>query len=275
MLSKLLKYDFKAVFKYWWIAAVSSVALSLIGGTCWSILESDRNLPTVVTVLSVLGIILVVLGYVAFAILSAILIYLRFYKNFFTDEGYLTFTLPVKRADLLNSKLIMSTLTTLATCIILLADVGIMVCIVYAEKIFSPDFWKELTNIWNEVYRELGGFLPVYLVEFLLLFVLAVIFGNLFMFVCITFGSLITKKAKVLASIAIYYGANSILSFVTQMLFALAMPSLFDQLSYLPEDSVKLGLALILGGGMLFIGMFTSLLYNLQYWMLDRKLNLS
>ncbi len=275
MLRKLLNYDFKAVFKYWWIAAVSSVALAFVGGTCWSILVSGRVLPTVVDVVSVLGIILTVLGFAAFSILSAVLVYVRFYKNFFTDEGYLTFTLPVKRAQLLNSKLIMSTLTMIATCVILLADVFTMICIAYAQEIFSPDFWEEIAKIWNDMSTALGVYLPVYIGELVLLCLVVPIFSNLFMFVCITFGSLITKKAKVLASIAIYYGASSVLTFVGQIFFVLAMPSLFDRLSNIPEDATKLALALLLGGGAVFVGIFTSLLYNLQYWMLDRKLNLS
>ena len=40
MLKKLLKYDLKSVFKYWWIAAVTSIGLSALGGLCISIVSS-------------------------------------------------------------------------------------------------------------------------------------------------------------------------------------------------------------------------------------------
>ena len=32
MLKKLLKYDLRAVFKYWWVAALSTLALAVICG---------------------------------------------------------------------------------------------------------------------------------------------------------------------------------------------------------------------------------------------------
>lgn len=42
----------------------------------------------------------------ASSIITLIFILMRYYKNFFTDEGYLTFTLPVTPHELLWTKLI-------------------------------------------------------------------------------------------------------------------------------------------------------------------------
>ena len=106
MLKKLLKYDLKSVFKYWWIAAIASLGLSAAGGFCISVMMAEKDVPALIAVLIVLTLLFSIIGIVAFSILSYILLYVRFYKNFFTDEGYLTFTLPVKRSQLLNSKLI-------------------------------------------------------------------------------------------------------------------------------------------------------------------------
>lgn len=39
MLKKLLKYDLKAVFKYWWIAAISTLGLSVLGGFAVTVLR--------------------------------------------------------------------------------------------------------------------------------------------------------------------------------------------------------------------------------------------
>ena len=38
MMKKLLKYDLRAIFKYWWIVALSSLGLSFIGGISLKIL---------------------------------------------------------------------------------------------------------------------------------------------------------------------------------------------------------------------------------------------
>ena len=110
MLKKLLRYDFKSVLRYWWIAAVSTVGLALVGGWSISVFENQKQLPEMLYVVATLAAIVAVLGGVAFAIMTVILLFSRFYKNFFTDEGYLTFTLPVTRTSLLNSKLMLEAL---------------------------------------------------------------------------------------------------------------------------------------------------------------------
>lgn len=277
MLKKLLRYDFKAVLKYWWIAALSSVVLSLGGGWCITIFNSDKILPEALYILATLLMIIVVLGFAAFMLLSVILIFSRFYKNFFTDEGYLTFTLPVKRTQLLNSKLIVSTATSLLTGIVFIIDILIMLCVAFHEDIFTKEFWHSFVNEFLlELFRdEYIGYYVLWLIEVLALFVLYTIFTTLFMFCCITVASIITKKAKVITAIGIYYGANSIFSFIVQMFYLFGIESISSWLYDLPNEIVITAISLVLLCLILFMAIFCGILYLLQYWMLDRKLNLS
>lgn len=275
MLKKLLRYDFKSVFRYWWIAALSSLVLSIGGGSCLSILLSERELPTAVNVISVLALILVIFSYAAFSILTVILVFTRFYKNFFSDEGYLTFTLPVKRSSLLNSKLIMSTTTMVATMLVCILNVLVLLCIGFADEISKPYFWDQLSYLLKTVIDSLGFYCIIYVLEILILVVLLTVFSNLFLFCCITLASIITKKAKVITAIGIYYGANSVFSFFTQIFYMFGVASLSNWLTRLPAYSGRPIAALILLGVISFIAIFCSLLYTLQYWMIDRKLNLN
>lgn len=275
MLGKLLKYDFKAVMKYWWIAALTSFLLSFVGGFGIIAVTSERKLPTIVMVVAVMGLVLVIISYVVFYILSLFFIYARFYKNFFTDEGYLTFTLPVKRSQLLNSKLIMSITTIFLTGIVCIIDVMILFTVALAEEIFQPEIWVELKRGFDILTQTVGIYLLVYIIEGLIIIVLSVLFSCLFLFCCITFASIISKKAKVLVAIGIYYGANWILSLFVQIFSMFGISSLNTWLTNLPDIS-KFGLvALLLLGFIAFFGIFCALLYTLQYWMLDRKLNLN
>lgn len=275
MLNKLLKYDFKSVFKYWWIAALSSFVLSLVGGGCITILNSEKNLPQAIEAIAIILLVIVVLGLVAFSLISVILVFVRFYKNFFTDEGYLTFTLPVKRAQLLNSKLITTVATMLITGAVCVVNVIAMLCIGFSDAIFSKEFWQGALQVIDSIVDEVGFYLPIYIVEIILLVILYVTFSSLFLFGCITFASIITKKAKVLAAIGIYYVANGIFSFIVQMFSLFGITSLANWMSVLPSGSVYSVVALILLGVISFIAMLCALLYTLQYWMIDRKLNLS
>ena len=110
MLKKLLKYDIRAVAGLWWIGAVVSVGASILGAILmrFSIAVSDSNTPSVIlkmfaTLALIVGIFCVIAVAVSY-VFTMILVFVRFYRHFFTDEGYLTFTLPVKRSTLLLSK---------------------------------------------------------------------------------------------------------------------------------------------------------------------------
>ena len=277
MLKKLLKYDFKAVFKYWWIAAISSVVLALAGGWSISIFDSSKDLPTILYVVATIVAIIAVMGVVAFSFITVIFVYTRFYKNFFTDEGYLTFTLPVKRSELLNSKIITSVIASILTGFVILFDLFIALAVGIPDVIFDEWMWYEF---WNEFILEvingagLGYFL-IYILEVLVGLLLLSVFTTLFVFSCITVGSIITKKAKIITSIGIYYAANSVFTFIVQMFGIFGIDSLLSWLGKLDENQFAPVFALLLLGVVLFIGAFCGALYSLQYWMLDRKLNLS
>lgn len=275
MLKKLLKYDFQSVFKYWWIAALISFVLSFGGGGCIALLNSGKDFPVMINVIAVLILVLVIISYVVSSILSTILVFARFYKNFFTDEGYLTFTLPVKRSALLNSKLILSTVTMLVTCIVCCIDILVMLCVGFAKEVFTSSFWFAVSHFIDSIITELGWYLVLYILAALILIVLATVFSCLFLFACITFASIIAKKARILIAIGIYYVANSIYSFAIQILYIFGISSLSHWLSDLPAGWIHPVVLLLLLGILLFMAMFCALLYTLQYWMIDRRLNLN
>ena len=281
MLKKLLKYDFKSVFKYWWIAGLTSLALSVLGGFCIKILvdaNSDSvtiQPPAVLTVSATLMVILSSMALVAFALISMILVYVRFFQNFFTDQAYLTFTLPVKRTTHLNSKLILGTVTEIATLLVAMLNVATMLVIGFAEQIFKEEFWKEFLEAFEAFIKEVDGYFVIMVIEALLFVLLSCVFATLFTYACITFASMITKKAKVITAIGIYYGANGILSFVVQMLYLFGLTSVNKFLTDLPKAMVSPVICLMGLVVLLFIAVFCTLLYTFEHWMLDRKLNLA
>lgn len=275
MLKKLLKYDFRFVFKYWWIAAATTLALSVVGSGCINIFRSSRELPGVIYAMAVLAMIIIVLSFAVFATLAIVMIFARFYKNFFTDEGYLTFTLPVKRSELLNSKLILSTATMLITGIMIMVNTLVMFVLGFADKVFTKEFFDELFQIIREIFEQIGFYTVVYILEAIVLLILSTLFSNLFLYCCITLGSIITKKAKVITSIGIYYAANMMFTGAVQIFSMFGLTNLFNRFSLLPRNSIEPMVALLLLGMILFFAVLCALLYTLQYWMLDRKLNLS
>ena len=275
MLRKLLKYDFSSVFKLWWIAALSSFGLSLLAGGCINVLNVGRNLPTVVdasaTILSILSII----GIVAFSVVSLVLVYVRFYKNLYTDEGYLTFTLPVKISEILNSKIILALVTLTVSGFVVCFDIFTMFAIGLPDQIFDIKNYEFLIEALSELVKFAGWYLLVYIIEGIVLAILGALFTQLLLFACITFASLITKKSRVIAAIGIYYAVNCVLSFVAQMLTMFSAPIIFEHLNLLSESMFKWVFIIVLVCAVVFCFMCCVMLYILQYWMMDKKLNLA
>lgn len=281
MLRKLLKYDFKSVFKFWWIAALISTALSTLGGFCLKVIKDATSEfvtiqpPMVLLVSSWLMFILAILALSVFAVLTAIMIYVRFYQNFFTDAGYLTFTLPVKRTLHLNSKLIMGFVTQFATTFTIIINICLMLGIAFAEEIFTKEVWDAVVKGVKVFFKELEWDSVVFIIEIILISVLVSLFNTLFTYACITFASTITKRAKIITAVGIYYGASGLLSFVIQMLYLFGSTTVIDFIDKQPDNMASIILILIALIVLLFVASVCALLYTFEHWMLERKLNLA
>ena len=110
MLKKLLKYDIKSVWKLW--AALSVGIIAMVTVTSFIIRGAiEANLAdsdSILTVFLMLGSVFMGFGVImlwsAILTITPIMCYIRYYKNFFSDEGYLTFTLPVDAKTIIFSK---------------------------------------------------------------------------------------------------------------------------------------------------------------------------
>ena len=251
------------------------MGLSFLGGCAVTLIRAPRDLPQVVDASAGLMLFISFFSLFAFAILSEFIILVRFYKNFFTDEGYLTFTLPVKTGSLINSKLIMSVAVTFATLIVLAVNVCVILGIGFFDVIVDKELFKYIAEVIDEVVAEFGAYLFVYILEAIILFVLGVVFSLLLMFCCITLASIITKKGRVATGIAIYYGVNCVLSFVMEMIMIFGMRGIGVRLETLSAEMAYPVGTVILLAAILLLGLVSVMLYTLQYLMVDRKLNLN
>lgn len=101
MLGKLLKHDFKALFRNYSLLFAVLLLVTLLYKVCLLlpkniVLNFTNGLMGALYVIVILG---CLFGAAAINIV-------RFYKNLVTDEGYLTFTLPVSSKQIVASKLI-------------------------------------------------------------------------------------------------------------------------------------------------------------------------
>lgn len=275
MLRKVMKYDCRAVFRLWWIAAVVTVALSVLGGFAEIVKQNTGNVPDMIT--SSAGMILFFAYFCLFGLLllSEVLIFIRFYRNFFTDEGYLTFTLPVKRETLFNSKILSGLALVAASGGVCILSNFIMFLISDFDLIKSGEYFEAIADFIDAIPEDVMGYLILYALEALVILVLTVLLSVLFLYGCITFGSMIVKKGKLLSSIGIYIGANSIFSFSTQLLLIFGVASIAVWMEPMSEELAPKVVALLLLAVILFLAILCALIYAFTHWMLGRKLNLN
>ncbi|MBQ4036526.1 MAG: hypothetical protein IJC84_00195 [Clostridia bacterium] len=278
MFAKLLKYDLKSVLRYWWVAAVSSVGLTVLACLCGKILAVEYTAMELFQTLAAIAMVFFILGIFLFPVLNTVLVYMRFYKNFFTDEGYLTFTLPVTTAQLLSSKLLCSFIFGAATVFVLIFDCSLAMAIIIPEEFFSLDNWKMLFESFHMLITETFGYgwFTVFSLESLLILIPSTLYASLFFMLCLTLAFMRAKKHRVLAAVAIYYVINMALSFVSSflMLDGTWLEVLNRFCGDVPDSVSYLNLSMFLLIAIALTVLATAVLYTILHRMLEKKLNL-
>lgn len=150
MLSKLLKYDFKSIFKLflplWGVLLVVSAINRVFFGTP---MDTDHVMGLVNSLMVLLYILLIM----AVMVVTTVIIIVRFYQGLLKDEGYLMFTIPVHPWQLITSKLISALVVSLLSSLVALASVGIIASF--------PGMWDVLGQALAVASREVPNFVPL------------------------------------------------------------------------------------------------------------------
>ena len=278
MLRKLLKYDFKSILKLWLIPSLTLYLLSFPVGYVIRLSSLPKNIPLGIQISSMLGTAVLILGLFVYLILTAVLIFKRFYKNFFTDEGYLTFTLPVKRNQLLFSKALFGTITYSATVFVFIVTLFNLILMSYQPSTEPTETISIITTLNNAL--GMGTSISVMYVFTVLLLIIAIFvllncISVLFMYFCITIASMIAKKNKVISAVGIYYLSNSTVSFFAMLFMLFGLDSIFQWTAGFSEKEgvIFFLLALLLASALL--ALISTCFYLIIYRMLDKKLNLA
>ena len=136
MLSKLLRHEFRATGRI--MLPVYALLLVSCGGcTLFGRLLGRYPESTVLSVVQTVFATLFGVTTFGMLLLTLVLMVYRFYKNLMTDEGYLMFTLPVSRSQLIWSKLLValvwSVLSTVLAALAWMAEISV----VGRENVFS------------------------------------------------------------------------------------------------------------------------------------------
>lgn len=186
----------------------------------------------------------------------------RFYKSRFTEEGYLTFTLPVNGHQLMLSSILASILEILAVILATVAAtlLGMGVCALglpwnEVPADFWPKAWEQLGEAWSEFARH--GDIAV---QAALMMLLGALSRLIVLMLAVTIGGMAAKKHPVLTALLAYCG----IGFVQMLISLTVLASGLVQTSGLTVGIMNaMSLVTILGG------------YFLMYFLTTRKLNLN
>lgn len=280
MLKKMLKYDLKYVFKLWVIATTIFITTSIIGA-----LSMRMNVINPGIGFSDFGIIIFILSSLIYAFFAFAMSAYRVYQTCFTDEAYLTFTLPMKRNTILISK-ILSMLISLTAPLLVMAIVYHPVFAIvpstnseYAGLSQLQAFYKILAKLLNVSFAENGWFSIIIIFEAIVITALAVLCALLLVLELI---KEIHKQAHLPKKRTIYNMLGLFLSL--PLLIILMVYSLLWLIGYQGAIEIantisgaEIAIRRILASmiTICILSAFDTILYNSNLKYLSEKLNLS
>ena len=204
-------------------------------------------------------------------ILTMILAIVRFYKNMFSQEGYLTFTLPINKHHHLLVKLLVS-----STCIIATLFVVIISWLIAISG--YSEMFLELNKDFDIIFE---GINPIhtflYILEIIILSLVSLVFSIMLYYTCITIGQL-AKKNRILLSIGVYFGYNALCQILGTILMIvisiIAIAGGFKWFGSFVDNHPYLFFNLIFIVAIIVYGGIGTGFYFISYNIIDKKLNL-
>lgn len=250
MLGKLIKYEFKATYSIHLLMCAIVLGMSVICGL-FSLIPTDQIVDDITHAGTVFAVMLqsllqMLLGLMmsGITVTTLILIAVRFYKNLLGgDEGYLMFTLPVSRAQLLWSKLITAMcyiVLTSAVCMLANILAYLPLLIKTADIEANPgdvlaglrDILQGAVNLMRQIgYSDVS--VSFMLASLIVSGIISIPVSVLRFYSSVSIGHL-AKKHRVVASFGAFFGFYAALQLITLVaficLFVLLTADVTDQI---------------------------------------------
>ena len=211
MFGKLMKAEWRAsrrvIGALCAVVLISGALLGLLGNLLLRESSGSWQLPGFVNVLFSLLSVAAVLA-VALSLAASVFYALwRYYRSRFTEEGYLTYTLPVNNHQLMLSSILASVLEILLVGLATVAAVAMAFSIFAAELPWNEVDWGLVGRRFEELLhglRPVAGDVLLVLLNMVLMFLATL----LTLMLAVTIGATAAKKHPVLLAIAVYYGLS-------------------------------------------------------------------
>lgn len=217
MLGKLFKHEWKSISRLLLIvhgfilifALFSRIFLEINGGIDVAISNNGNNFVSLVAALIIFFIVLFIF---CAAMLTYIYIGYRFYKNVFTDQGYLTNTLPVTPRQIIFSKGLTGLLWIIIDVIVLSGSLAILFT--------DTDLLAGLTEAFGNMSVSFSD-IPAFFWLLLFMLLLSPFLMIVHLYFCVSVGSLIPNH-KVLGAVGTYIISYIIMQIISTVVLSVS-----------------------------------------------------
>ena len=272
MLGRLFKYDMRSLSRFLLIIHGFVILAALIcrilftGRIELTDASIDQNSVSLTLIFIVFFLIIMAVSFGTYIVIAV-----RFYKNMFSDEGYLTKTLPVTCSQHLISKIIAGSIWAIIDGIVLLASAALVMVTPSVINIYAEH--KDV--IFAEFGLNRPGAMTSYIAVMVLLSLLGAVSSVIMIYCSIAFGQLFSSH-RILGAVVSYFVITMLLSVLATMLmvisgfFTIYGPGVssanFDFLAYIMSIYKT---SLLLCVGTLIAG------YIATYYIMKKKINLN
>ena len=219
MLMKLLKYDMKFSYRIMLFVYIVSIALSVFLSATLLLSQTVEY----VSIFSLISFLPYMFSLFAIALSGFLIVAVRVYKNLYTDEGYLTFTLPVTSSQIIWSKVLLYGFWQIAGIIVLLVSIALpILTLAYSQGVgeivgvieLMIDYFSFIARtVLNLDAKSIALFFIILFVDFVVMLIstpVAIVFS-------FSVGQL-TNRYRLLATFGVYYVYNLIMNTILSVI---------------------------------------------------------
>ena len=270
MVKKLLKHEFIYYFRTFSIF----VPIVLIVAAMTRVFFLFDTSNPIVSIVAFSSSLLLYLACMALLLMATVVCIVRFYKNMYATEGYLTLTLPVSHTQHILVKLI----SAIAVQAIAVLTVFAAVCIALAGQSLGLLF-EGFGALFADIAKLIGGGnLAGYIIEFVLLIIVCSAESMLLFYGCITVGQMAKKNRVLMAFVSffVYYLGSQIVGTILLIIFYILgrTTTLPAQLLAWAVENLAAAMHLYLCGMLLICAGLGVLFFFITRSIMKKKLNL-
>lgn len=285
MLGKLIRHEWKSTYKMCGLLLLMVAGVTLLGVLGFAlplrmIPEMSLHYGFGTSMTKVLGSIVMMMSLIVYIVMLIGVTYgmmiwlgIHFYRTMYSDEGYLTQTLPVSARDLIVSKTLVAGIWEMLTALGVMASVFILI-LAYLDISFI-----DIRQLWGEMFVGLDKVLTdiewVHMLGSVIIMLLLSPFGAvLTLFGSLTIGQL-SRKYKALMGILAYFGvifAQMVLNYIFQFIAAFGLLFGSEFRAYVTDSGKPLFMTY--DGSILVMLLMGVGMYFIMHYVLTKKLDM-